>query len=129
VHVEGERRGRIALRKLLCHQAVGFVVSPEPTIVFGHAQAEEPLGAEIGIVVKRKRSGAVVGLGARGEALAGQTAGKGDQLALPGGRLEVHQRAHRLATFCPISHSARPNFKLGGLSLPSLLPRPKTHER
>jgi hypothetical protein len=36
---------------------------------------------------------AVVAVGARGEALAGQTAGKGDQLALPGGRLEVHQRA------------------------------------
>jgi hypothetical protein len=34
-------------------------------------------------------------IGARGKALAGQTAGKGNQLPLPGGRLEVHQRAHR----------------------------------
>jgi hypothetical protein len=36
-----------------------------------------------------------VAVGARGEALAGQTARTGDQLALPGGRLEVHQWAHR----------------------------------
>ena len=95
VHVEGERGGGVALRQLLRHQAVGLVVGPEPAVAFGHAQAEEPLGAEIGIVVERKGRLAVVALGARGEALAGQTAGKGDQLALPGGRLEVHRRAHR----------------------------------
>jgi hypothetical protein len=63
--------------------------------VFGHAQAEEPLGVEIGIVVEGKGCVAVVAVGALGEALAGQTAGKRDQLALLGGRLEVHQRAHR----------------------------------
>ena len=95
VHVEGERRRGIALRKLLRHQAVGFVVGPEPAVAFGHAQAEEPLGAQIGIVVEGKGRIAVVAVGARGEALAGQTAGKGDQLPLPGGRLEVHRRAHR----------------------------------
>jgi hypothetical protein len=33
VHVESERRGRIALRQLLRHQAVCFVVSPEPTVM------------------------------------------------------------------------------------------------
>ena len=52
-------------------------------------------GQEIGIVVERKGRVAVMAIGARGEALAGQTAGKGCQLALPGGRLEVHRRAHR----------------------------------
>ena len=70
MHVEGERRGGIALRKLLRHGAVGFVVGPEPAVALGHAQAEEPLGAEIGIVVKGKGCGAVVAVRARGEALA-----------------------------------------------------------
>jgi hypothetical protein len=100
VHVEGERRGGIALRKLLRHEAVGFVVSPEPTVMFGHAQAEEPLGAEIGIVVEGEGRVTVVAVGAQREALAGQTAGNGDQLALPGGRLEMHQRAHRADYIC-----------------------------
>jgi hypothetical protein len=36
-----------------------------------------------------------VAVGAPGEALAGQTAGKGDQLALPGGRLKMHQGSPR----------------------------------
>jgi hypothetical protein len=53
-----------------CHGAVGFVVGPEPAVALGHAQAEEPLGAEIGIVVKGKGCGAVVAVRARGEALA-----------------------------------------------------------
>jgi hypothetical protein len=69
VHVEGERRRGIALSKLLRHEAVGFVVSSEPTVAFGYAQAEEPLGAEIGIVIERKGRVAVVAVGARGEAL------------------------------------------------------------
>jgi hypothetical protein len=118
VHVEGERRGGIALRKLLRHEAVGFVVRPEPAVALGHAQAEEPLGAEIGIVVEGKGCGAVVAVGARDETLAGQTAGKGDQLALPGGRLKMHQGLTALATFAPISHLLRPDFKPGGLHLP-----------
>ena len=78
-----------------CHGAVGFVVGPEPTVAFGHAQAEEALGTEVGIVIEGEGCIAVVAVGALGEALAGQTAGTGDQLALPGGRLEVHQWAHR----------------------------------
>jgi hypothetical protein len=61
--------------------------------------------------------GAVVAVGARGEALAGQTAGKGHQLALPGGRLKVHRGLTALAAFTPISH-LRPDFKPGGLHLP-----------
>src|SRR5207248_2662601 len=93
MHVEGECRRGVALRQLLRHQAVGFVIGPEPTVAFGHAQAEEPLGPEIGVVVEGKRRVAVVAVGARGEALAGQTAAKADQLALPEGRLEVHRRA------------------------------------
>src|SRR5438874_1779121 len=92
VHVEGKRRRGIALRQLLRHQTVGFVVGPEPAIAFGHAEAKEPLGAEIGIVLERKGRVAVVAIGALGEALARQMAGTGDQFALPGGRLEVHQR-------------------------------------
>ena len=67
----------------LCHQAVGFVVSPEPAVALGHAQAEEPLGAEVG-----KGRVAVMGLGARGKALAGQTAGMGNQFA-PGCRARL----------------------------------------
>ena len=89
------RGGGIALRQLFRHQAVGFVVGPEPAVALGHAEAKEPVGAEIGIVVKGKGCGAVVAVGARGEALAGQTAGKGDQLALPGGRLKMHQGSPR----------------------------------
>src|ERR1700745_287385 len=96
---------------LLRHQAVGFVVGPEPAVAFGHAQAEEPLGAEIGIVVEGKGCGAVVAVGARGETLTGQTAGKGDQLALPGGRLEMHQGLPALVTFAAISRLRRPDFK------------------
>jgi hypothetical protein len=99
MHVEGERRGGIALRNLLRHEAVGFELGPEPTVAFRHAQAEEPLGPEIGIVVEGKGCIAIVAVCARGEALAGQTAGKGDQLPLPGGRLEVHRRAHRATAF------------------------------
>ena len=109
VHVEGERRRGIALRKLLRHQAVGFVVGPEPAVAFGHAQAEEPLAAEIGIVVEGKGRVAVVAVGARGKALAGQTAGKIDQFALPGGRLKVHQggsRAGRMLRQGAIRHGA-----------------------
>ena len=49
-------------------------------MALGHAQAEESLGAEIGIVVEREGCGAVVAVGAWGEALAGETAGEGDQL-------------------------------------------------
>jgi hypothetical protein len=48
--------GLVLARKLLRHQAVGFVISPEPTVAFGHAQAEEALVAEIGIVVEGKRT-------------------------------------------------------------------------
>src|SRR6266480_2691677 len=92
VHVEGKRRRGIALRQLLRHKAVGFVVGPEPAIAFGYAEAKEPLGAEIGVILERKGRVAVVAIGALGEALAGQMAGTGDQFALPGGRLEVHQR-------------------------------------
>ena len=94
------RGGGIALRQLFRHQAVGFVVGPEPAVALGHAQAEEPLGAQIGIVVEGKGRVAVEAVGARGEALAGQTAGKRHQLALPGGRLEVHQTAHRAVHIC-----------------------------
>ena len=91
VHVEGERCGGIALRQLLRYEAVGFIVGSEPAIALGHAEAEEPLGAQIGIVVKRKGRVAVVAVGAPTEALAGQTVGKGDQFALPGGRQKMHQ--------------------------------------
>jgi len=52
-----------------------------------------------------------VAVGARGETLAGQTAGKGDQLALPGGRLKMHQGLTALAQFASISHLLRPDFK------------------
>jgi len=106
VHVEGKRRRGIALRELLRHEAVGFVVGPDPAIALGHAQAEEPLGAEIGIVDEGKGCGAVVAVGARGEALACQTAGKGNQLALPRGRLKIHQGLTALAAFAPISHAS-----------------------
>jgi len=41
--------------------------------------------------VEGKGRVAVEAVGARGEALAGQTAGKGGQLALPGGGLKMHQ--------------------------------------
>ena len=95
VHVEGESRRGIALRQLLRNQAVGLVIGPEPAIAFGHAQAEEPLAAEIGIVVERKRRIAVVALGARGEALPGQAAGQGHQLLLSGRRLQVHRTPRR----------------------------------
>jgi len=100
-----------ALRNLLRHEAVGFVVGPEPAVTLGHAEAEEPLGAEIGIVVERKGGGAVVAVGARGEALAGETPGKGDQLALPRGRLKMHQELTALAKLAPISHLLRLDFK------------------
>src|SRR5207245_11459267 len=43
VHVEGERCGGIAVRKLLCHEAVGLVLSPEPAVACGNAEADEPL--------------------------------------------------------------------------------------
>src|SRR5262249_38301936 len=62
---------------------------------------------------------AVVTVGARGEAFAGQTAGKGDQFALPGGRLKMHQGLTALATFAPIGHLPRPGCKPGGRNLPS----------
>jgi hypothetical protein len=65
VRVECQRRGGIALRQLLRHDAVGFVVGPEPAIALGYVQAEEPLGAEIGIVVEGKGCVAVVAVGAR----------------------------------------------------------------
>ena len=101
-------------------------------VALGHAQAEEPLGAEIGIVVTGKGCGAVVALGTRGEALAGQTAGRGDQLTLPGGRLKMHQGLTALATFASISHLPRPDFKPGGFHLPWILTpiavRYKVHE-
>ena len=42
-------------------------------------------------------------------------------LELPGGRLEVHQGLTALATFAPISHLLRPDFKPGGLHLPWIL--------
>ncbi len=106
------------MRQLLGHETVGFVVGPEPAVALGHAEAKEPLGAQIGIVVEGKGRGAVVPLGARGEALAGQTAGNGDQLALPGGRLEVHRRLTALVRLAPISHPARADFKPGELHLP-----------
>ena len=118
MHVEGERRRGIALCQLLRDEAVGFVVGPEPALALGHAQAEEPLGTESGIGVKGKGGVAVVALDARGEALAGQTAGKGNQFALPEGRLKMHQGLTALATLAPISHLPRPDFKPGGLNLP-----------
>ena len=122
VHVEGERRRCIALRKLLGHEAVGLVVRPEPAVAFGHAQAEKALGAEIGIVVERKGRLAVVAVGARGKALAGQTAGKSHQLALPGGRIEVHQKVtakslrpmRRAGAGAPTIMSARAGRRRGG---------------
>jgi len=113
VHVEGERRGRIALSQLLCHQAVSFIIGAKPAVALGHAQAEEPLGAEIGIVVEWKGRVAVVAVGARGEPLAGQA----DQLALPGGRLEVHLRAPRADHICANKLPPRPNFKPAGSTL------------
>jgi hypothetical protein len=60
-----------------------------------HLQPSSRQRELIGIVVEGKGRVAVVAVGARGEALAGQTARKRDQLALPGGRLEVHQKARR----------------------------------
>ena len=63
----------------------------------------------------------VVAVGARGKALAGQTAGKGDQLALPGGRLKMHQGLTALATVSPIS-LLRPDFKPGRIHLLWTLP-------
>ena len=78
------------------------------------AQAEEPLGTEVGIVIEGEGRIAVVAVGARGEALAGQMASKRDQLVLPGRRLEVHRGArHAKLQFAPISPAPRPKFKLG----------------
>jgi len=66
------------------------------------------------IVVKGKGRLAV---GARGEALAGQIAGKRDQLALRGGRLEAQQRAHRADhIIAPISHSPSPTSSPAALT-------------
>jgi hypothetical protein len=48
------------------HEAAGLLVGPEPAVARWHAQVEEPLGAEIGIVVEAKGCGAVVGRSARG---------------------------------------------------------------
>ena len=83
VHVEGERRRGIALRQLLGDQAVGFIVGPEPAIAFRHAQAEQPLAAQVGIVVERKGRVAVVAVGTRRKTLAGEPACQGNQLAAP----------------------------------------------
>src|SRR6266446_641608 len=98
VHVEGERGRGIALRELLRDQAVGLVVRPEPAVAGGNAEAEEAGGSQIRIVVEGEGRLAIMLRRAGSEALAGQIAGEGDQLALAGGRAEIHG-----PTLCPSS--------------------------
>src|SRR5207302_10538140 len=64
---------------------------------------------------------AVVAVGARGEALAGQVAGNRDQLALPGGRLEVHQKAGASRRHARLASHGK-MITVAGRRLESLLP-------
>jgi hypothetical protein len=88
------------------------VRSARTTVAFGHARPRRPSVRRYSRERERTPGGR-----RSGEALAGQMAGKRDQLALRGGRLEVQQRAHRADhIIAPISHSPSPTSSPAALT-------------
>jgi hypothetical protein len=92
VHVEGERGRGISLRELLGDQAVRLIVGAKAAMPGRDAQAEEPGGPQVGVVVEGEGRLTIVALRARCETLAGEALRRGDQFALAGGGLEIHDR-------------------------------------